>query len=87
MEVLKKVSKKEGITLPEELAWRIAAASDQNLRRAILSLEATKVKQYVGGVVHSLLTTPFKIPIPAQSKDRPGRLGALRAGHCKGNHR
>ena len=47
VEVLKKVSKKEGISLPDELAERIAATSELNLRRAILSLEATKVKQCV----------------------------------------
>jgi replication factor C subunit 3/5 len=51
VDVLKKICKKEGISLPDELAARIAAASDQNLRRAILSLEATKVKQCVSRIV------------------------------------
>lgn len=41
-----KISKKEGATLPRELAERIAIQSDRNLRRAVLLLEATRVQQY-----------------------------------------
>ena len=44
--VLQSISKKEGITLPIELAKRIADLSDRNLRKAILMLESSKVKQY-----------------------------------------
>jgi len=47
VEMLTKISKKEGFQLPPELALEIAKSSGRNLRRAILSLEATKVKQYV----------------------------------------
>lgn len=44
--VLNHVSKKEGINLPESLAQKIAIASSRNMRRAILMLEACRVKQY-----------------------------------------
>jgi replication factor C subunit 3/5 len=46
MEVLQKISKKEMIQLPAEFAAELAKSSGRNLRRAILSLEASKVKQY-----------------------------------------
>lgn len=45
-EVLRKIAKKEGIVLPEDLATQIAQQSDRNLRRAILSFEATRARQY-----------------------------------------
>jgi replication factor C subunit 3/5 len=45
-EVLVKISKKEGLTLPNDLAQRIAIASERNLRKAILMFEATRVAQY-----------------------------------------
>jgi len=43
--VLQEVSKKENTALPEPLAERIAIASNRNLRRALLMVEACKVKQ------------------------------------------
>jgi len=43
---LEMIAKKEKINLPEELANRIALQSERNLRKAILSFEAAKVKQY-----------------------------------------
>jgi len=54
--VLREVAEKERLTLPDELAARVAKASGRNLRRAILSLEECRVAQY-----------PFdpKMPIPA----------------------
>jgi replication factor C subunit 3/5 len=45
LQVLLDISKKEKITLPLELANKIVEQSERNLRRAILMLEATKVKQ------------------------------------------
>ena len=42
---LQHVAAKEAITLPHELAARIAERSNRNLRRAILMLEAARVKQ------------------------------------------
>eukprot|EP00629_Pelagomonadales_sp_RCC1024_P015320 CAMPEP_0119291500 /NCGR_PEP_ID=MMETSP1329-20130426/42559_1 /TAXON_ID=114041 /ORGANISM="Genus nov. species nov., Strain RCC1024" /LENGTH=348 /DNA_ID=CAMNT_0007292329 /DNA_START=147 /DNA_END=1190 /DNA_ORIENTATION=+ len=44
--VLQHVAAKERLTLPDELAARIAKATGRNLRRAILALEECKVAQY-----------------------------------------
>ncbi|XP_029045441.1 replication factor C subunit 3 [Osmia bicornis bicornis] len=44
--ILYLICKREGLTLPNELATRVAEASGRNLRRAILMLEACKVEQY-----------------------------------------
>lgn len=44
--LLQKICKNENITIPKELAERIAHQSDRNLRRAILLLEATRAQQY-----------------------------------------
>ena len=43
IEVLQRVAKREGVTLPDELANRIVETSGRNMRRALLQLEATKV--------------------------------------------
>ncbi|KAI7815613.1 replication factor C subunit 3 [Rhyzopertha dominica] len=44
--VLHMVCKKEGLSLPSDLAKRIAEKSDRNLRRALLMCEACKVEKY-----------------------------------------
>ncbi|KAJ8605208.1 hypothetical protein CTAYLR_000440 [Chrysophaeum taylorii] len=44
--VLQSVAAKERLVLPDKLAARVAKASNRNLRRAVLALEAAKVKQY-----------------------------------------
>uniref|UniRef100_A0A0A9XZX4 Replication factor C subunit 3 n=2 Tax=Lygus hesperus TaxID=30085 RepID=A0A0A9XZX4_LYGHE len=44
--VLQNICKKEGLTLPSELAEKIAQKSDRNVRRAILMCETCKVQQY-----------------------------------------
>uniref|UniRef100_A0A7S2SEJ8 AAA+ ATPase domain-containing protein n=1 Tax=Rhizochromulina marina TaxID=1034831 RepID=A0A7S2SEJ8_9STRA len=44
--VLANVARKEKLTMPPELALRIAKLSGRNVRRALLMLEATKVQQY-----------------------------------------
>ena len=44
--ILVDIAKKQSLTLPGELAHRIAVASNRNLRKAILAFEATKVAQY-----------------------------------------
>ncbi|OQR79058.1 replication factor C subunit 3-like [Tropilaelaps mercedesae] len=44
--ILQGISKRENLTLPGELANRIAVESFGNLRKAILMLEAMRVKQY-----------------------------------------
>mmetsp|Transcript_9184 Transcript_9184/g.31901 ORF Transcript_9184/g.31901 Transcript_9184/m.31901 type:complete len:357 (+) Transcript_9184:38-1108(+) len=45
-ELLPFVARKEGIVLPPDMAARVAAASERNMRRAVLSLEACKAVQY-----------------------------------------
>ncbi|KAG7210401.1 hypothetical protein KM043_011933 [Ampulex compressa] len=44
--ILQTICKREGLSLPDGLATRLAEASNRNLRRAILMLEACKVAQY-----------------------------------------
>ncbi|KAK0079191.1 hypothetical protein PV325_001610 [Microctonus aethiopoides] len=44
--ILKNICKREGLSLPDELATRLAEASGRNLRRAILMMEACRVEQY-----------------------------------------
>uniref|UniRef100_A0A2Z5U5W7 Replication factor C subunit 3 n=1 Tax=Reticulitermes speratus TaxID=60591 RepID=A0A2Z5U5W7_9NEOP len=44
--ILQSLCRKEGLSLPNELAERIAVQSNGNLRRAILFLETCKVQQY-----------------------------------------
>ncbi|XP_018321300.1 replication factor C subunit 3 [Agrilus planipennis] len=44
--ILQTICKKEGLTLPLELADRIAIKSNRNLRRALLMCEACKVESY-----------------------------------------
>lgn len=44
--VMQNICRKECLSLPEELALRIAEKSNRNLRRAILMCEACRVKQY-----------------------------------------
>lgn len=46
MQQLQAVAAREGLALPEALAQRLAQASERNLRRALLSLEACRVQQY-----------------------------------------
>src|SRR5699024_6694211 len=43
--ILHDIAKKEGFSIPESLAENITSKSGRNLRRAILSLQATKIKK------------------------------------------
>lgn len=45
--MLHKVAASEGMMLPESLAARIAEHSEGNLRKALLTMEATKAKKYL----------------------------------------
>ena len=65
-QVLHIVAQKESIKLPSSLAMRISMASQRNLRRAILMLEACKVHQY-----------PLTDDQPVQQPDWQLFLGAL----------
>ncbi len=40
------VARREKLTLPAELAGRVALHAERNMRRALLSLEACRVQQY-----------------------------------------
>ncbi|XP_013419974.1 replication factor C subunit 3 [Lingula anatina] len=46
VQILQSTCKKEGLTLPSELARKIAEKSNRNLRKALLMCEACKVQQY-----------------------------------------
>ncbi|KAI8321322.1 P-loop containing nucleoside triphosphate hydrolase protein [Martensiomyces pterosporus] len=83
VDVLNSVAKKEGISIPQDFAKRLALSSRRNLHRALLMLEASYVRQY-----------PFSesqdIPIPeweayihaiansALQKQTPAQLMAVR---------
>ncbi|KAM3837179.1 replication factor C subunit 3 isoform 2-T2 [Vipera latastei] len=56
--ILSNVCKKEGLTLPQDLARRIAEKSGRNLRKALLMCEACRVQQLleVRGRLYELLT-------------------------------
>jgi replication factor C subunit 3/5 len=58
MDVLEAICKKENLTLPKQIAAKIAANSKGNLRRAILMLETSKVQKY-----------PFSADQPLQIPD------------------
>lgn len=45
--VIHAACKKESLTMPDELAMRIAEHSGRNVRRALLTAEACRVQQYV----------------------------------------
>lgn len=46
VQILQFICKKEGLSIPTELAQKVAEKSGRNLRRAILYAEAAKVQQY-----------------------------------------
>ncbi|XP_011562887.3 replication factor C subunit 3 [Plutella xylostella] len=81
--VLHAVCKKEGLSLPPELAMRIAKCADRNLRRALLMCEACKVQKYP-------FTADQKVPEPdwqqfirdtasmILSEQTPKKLGEVR---------
>lgn len=52
--VLQAIARREKFLLPSELAYRIAVASGRNMRKAVLSLEATRQRALVGGPGSSL---------------------------------
>lgn len=81
--VLHTVCKKEGLTLPSELAVRIANAANRNLRRAILMCEACKVEQYPFRSDQELPVPDWQIFIRdiakiMLSEQSPAKLGEVR---------
>lgn len=51
-QVLQSTCKKEGLSLPPDLARRVAEYSGRNLRKALLACEACRVQQSVLRVAH-----------------------------------
>ncbi|KAK3873446.1 hypothetical protein Pcinc_021548 [Petrolisthes cinctipes] len=60
-QILQCVCKKEGLSLPSELATRIAEKSNRNLRRAILMCEACKVHQYPFSPNQEIITPDWEV--------------------------
>ncbi len=69
VDVLRKIAKKEGIVLPDELALRLAAGADRNVRRAVLSFEATRARQYPFPVDCVVEPPDWQVFISAIAKD------------------
>lgn len=67
-EILGFVARKEGLSLPDELATRIAEMSGRNLRRAIFMLERCKVEQYPVTLEQSVMEPDWQIFIKAIAK-------------------
>merc|ERR1711871_1825181 len=70
--VLHEVCEKERLTLPDELAARIAKSSGRNLRRAILALEECNVAQY-----------PFNPSMPVPQPDWEVYIKAIAQDICR----
>ncbi|KAG2177843.1 hypothetical protein INT43_003090 [Umbelopsis isabellina] len=62
-DALQNVAKKENFTLPKELALKIAEESDRNLRKALLTLEATKVQEPNLAQVQKIVKTDWEIEL------------------------
>ncbi|XP_001951302.1 replication factor C subunit 3 [Acyrthosiphon pisum] len=82
--ILKTICKKEGLTLPDELALIISQNCERNLRRAILMLEASKVKQYPFDVKQSVVVPDWQLYIGDTAKQilsqqTPGKLLEVRS--------
>ena len=68
--VLQNICRKEGnLSLPDALAERIAVASDRNLRRAILSLEATKVAQFPFADAQQVAAPDWEVFVKSMARD------------------
>ncbi|VDQ13556.1 unnamed protein product [Trichobilharzia regenti] len=57
VEILKNTARREGLTMPVELAKRIAISSDRNLRRALLYAEVARWQ-------HSPMTPDQSVQLP-----------------------
>ncbi|CAL7933359.1 unnamed protein product [Xylocopa violacea] len=77
------ICKREGLTLPDELAVRLAETSGRNLRRAILMLEACRVEQYPFTADQTITEPDWQVYIRnianmMVSEQSPQRLLAIR---------
>ncbi|KAJ3044922.1 Subunit of heteropentameric Replication factor C (RF-C) [Rhizophlyctis rosea] len=83
VEVLRKVSQKEGIQLPDQFARRIAEASNGNMRKATLMLEAARVQQYPFSEGQEAIPSDWEINVRDLAmyilhEQTPGRLVEVR---------
>ncbi|KAI9289633.1 P-loop containing nucleoside triphosphate hydrolase protein [Umbelopsis sp. AD052] len=62
-DAMQAVAKKENFSLPHELSVKIADESDRNLRKALLTLEATKVQEPNLAQVQKIVKTDWEIEI------------------------
>lgn len=81
--ILQQTCKREALTVPAELAARIAARSDRNLRRALLMLEACKVQQYPFTVAQPIAELDWQVYLRETAaqvllEQTPGRLEKVR---------
>eukprot|EP00586_Coscinodiscus_wailesii_P018452 CAMPEP_0172499112 /NCGR_PEP_ID=MMETSP1066-20121228/122206_1 /TAXON_ID=671091 /ORGANISM="Coscinodiscus wailesii, Strain CCMP2513" /LENGTH=275 /DNA_ID=CAMNT_0013272683 /DNA_START=391 /DNA_END=1218 /DNA_ORIENTATION=- len=81
--ILQKVARKENVTLHEELAYKIAQTSHRNLRRALLILEASYVKNRSLASSTTVQLTDWELYIKQLAQDitreqSPQRLLAAR---------
>lgn len=82
--VLKAVSSKQSLTLPDELAISMARASSRNLRRALLMLEACHVQNRDGFAKHQDIPRTdwelyiAKLAVEITKEQTPQRLAATR---------
>lgn len=75
--ILYKVADREGFDIPESFASRIVDASQGNLRKALLMLEAARVQQYV-----FMNTFHLKISFYGKSAGSDDRLGGFYQRDC-----
>lgn len=83
-QILLKISKKEGIKLPESFAMKIAHFSKGNVRKAILALEAARVQSYPFSEQQSIPTPDWEIYVDSISQmmiseQSPQRLLGIRS--------
>eukprot|EP01121_Diplochlamys_sp_Union-15-3_P010950 TRINITY_DN3133_c0_g1_i1.p1 TRINITY_DN3133_c0_g1~~TRINITY_DN3133_c0_g1_i1.p1 ORF type:complete len:186 (-),score=21.90 TRINITY_DN3133_c0_g1_i1:27-584(-) len=82
--ILGNIAKKEKLDLPDQLALNIARQSDRNLRRAVLMLEATKIKQYPWKPNQEVERADWEIFIDQISKEMLEEQSPTKLLHIRG---
>jgi len=91
--IIMDIGKKQGLVVPSPMAYKLAEASNRNLRKAILSFEATKVAQYPFALGQKIQRAEWEIFISTMateilSNQTPQRLAEIRTklyellSHC-----
>lgn len=96
-ELLGMVAKKEGLALPDALADRLAAASNRDMRRAVMSLEVDHITYTASLIVGDMKAEPADAPgllqllllphTPATCGAGGGLCGSLLPSHMRARHR